>query len=77
MYFPVLHSLPIVLDNGVHSESCRRDHGGYPPRLGPDPIKLGVRDCVHQPMALRRLCHLNLKSRGDKVNSTVNQIHPS
>ncbi|MCI35003.1 hypothetical protein A2U01_0056224 [Trifolium medium] len=28
-------------------------------------------------MALRGFCHFNLKSRGDKVNSKVNQIHPS
>ncbi|MCI07874.1 hypothetical protein A2U01_0028943 [Trifolium medium] len=28
-------------------------------------------------MTLCRFCHLNLKSRGDKVNSKVNQIHPS
>ncbi|MCH95041.1 hypothetical protein A2U01_0016014 [Trifolium medium] len=28
-------------------------------------------------MILRWFCHLHLKSRGDKVNWTVNQIHPS
>ncbi|MCI86396.1 hypothetical protein A2U01_0107677, partial [Trifolium medium] len=41
VYFPVLHRLPIILDNGVHAEGCWRNHGGYPPRLRPDPIKLG------------------------------------
>ncbi|MCI92334.1 hypothetical protein A2U01_0113630, partial [Trifolium medium] len=38
VYFPVLHRLAIVLDNGVHAESCRRDHESYPPRLCPDPV---------------------------------------
>ncbi|MCI65297.1 hypothetical protein A2U01_0086555, partial [Trifolium medium] len=41
MYFPVLHRLSILLDNGVHAQSCRRDHGDYSPRLSTDPIKLG------------------------------------
>ncbi|MCI70293.1 hypothetical protein A2U01_0091556, partial [Trifolium medium] len=38
VYFPVLHNLPIVLDDGVNAQCCRRDHGGYPPQLRPNPI---------------------------------------